>query len=419
MSKYTIKEILKRVPLDYESPQGEQIDLFGRVVFKPENQKAPIFVYLQGGPGYPSPRDVDSYQWTEVILKKYRLLLLDQRGTGRSQKIGPELAEETKSPSLQARYFSFHRADNIIRDLEFLRAQHFRVKKWFLVCQSYGGFVATSYLSFYPDSLAGAILCGGLPPLTAPSVRAVYEHLTENIHQKNLEYYRSYPRDRDRVRRIVDLLREKPLPLGSGGKLTLGRFLDIGLMLGRTGGFKAMHLFLEDPFLDSSKKAISFDFATKVERQLSYETNPIYAVLHESIYCDGWGSHWAADGELKANPIFSHEKQSICFHGETIRKAMFSEYGKLKPFKKCAQIIAEKKDWGPLYDLKQLGQNQVPVEAIVYKTDYYVDCRYSLETRDVIQGCKTWIHPTWQHDSLRTQGEKLMEKLLRRLEKRL
>ena len=49
----------------------------------------PCLLYLQGGPGFPSARPtLPPGGWTKAALAKgYRVLLLDQRGTGRSTPV--------------------------------------------------------------------------------------------------------------------------------------------------------------------------------------------------------------------------------------------------------------------------------------------------------------------------------------------
>lgn len=40
-----------------------------------------------------------------------------------------------------------------------------------------------------------------------------------------------------------------------------------------------------------------------IEAQQPYEGNLLYAVLHESIYCQGGRSNWAADRVMAADPV--------------------------------------------------------------------------------------------------------------------
>lgn len=75
-----------RLPLDYTQPQGEQIEVFAREVVAAGRETAPLpwLVFFQDGPGSASPRPLDNSGWLKRALQEYRVLLLDQRGTGRS-----------------------------------------------------------------------------------------------------------------------------------------------------------------------------------------------------------------------------------------------------------------------------------------------------------------------------------------------
>ncbi|PCJ62018.1 MAG: hypothetical protein COA79_04855 [Planctomycetota bacterium] len=415
-----IKEYLKKVPLNHLSNSSPKIELFCREIYLKKNKKADIFVFLQGGPGFPSPRDISNSSSFKAILKQFRIVLLDQRGTGKSQKIGPELCGQMNQKEA-VDFFIHHRADQIVYDLEYLRDNVFKVKKWFLLAQSYGGFITFTYLSFFPEAIKGAILCGGLPPLFQTSVKDIYGQLTSFIAKRNLEFFQAHPKDKLQVKKILILLKEDNYKLPDGGILSPERFLDIGSILGSTNGINQLHYFLDDPFLNSKEDKLSFAFVKTVIDRTSFETNPIYAVLHESIYCDGnkMVSQWAADQWLKKKSIFNPQKMPVSFYGETIRKNMFSEYRMLKPFKNIAETIAQKSDWNNLYDLNKINNNTVPIEAMVYKTDYYVNYEFSLETLKNTGNAKSWIHDTWQHDSLRTQGGNIIPKLLKRILKRI
>ena len=66
----------------------ESIKLFYRVVCAPDriNDDLPLLLFLQGGPGGESPRPLSptSDGWIEEAVKHFRIVLPDQRGTGRS-----------------------------------------------------------------------------------------------------------------------------------------------------------------------------------------------------------------------------------------------------------------------------------------------------------------------------------------------
>ena len=121
-----------------------------------ERDELPWLVFFQGGPGFEAARPFkpSSPSWLERALEDYRVLLLDQRGTGRSTPVGT-LAE--LSPEEQADYLKHFRADGIVRDAELIRGE-LGVERWSVLGQSFGGFCVTRYLSAVPEGLAEAFI---------------------------------------------------------------------------------------------------------------------------------------------------------------------------------------------------------------------------------------------------------------------
>ena len=79
------------VPLDHARPEAERITVFAREVADPDGRDRPFLVFLQGGPGSEAPRPTrlpTSPGWLDRALADYRVLMLDQRGTGRSTPLG-------------------------------------------------------------------------------------------------------------------------------------------------------------------------------------------------------------------------------------------------------------------------------------------------------------------------------------------
>src|SRR5215210_7807094 len=110
------------VPLDHARPDGERITVFAREVADPDGRDRPLLVFLQGGPGSEAPRPIASPRgpgWMDRALRDFRVLMLDQRGTGRSTPVG-ELPG--RSAEEQAEYLTHFRADSIVRDAEWVRA---------------------------------------------------------------------------------------------------------------------------------------------------------------------------------------------------------------------------------------------------------------------------------------------------------
>jgi pimeloyl-ACP methyl ester carboxylesterase len=387
------------LPLDHAEPGGATITVFAREVVTTarERDDLPWLVFFQGGPGSEAPRllKLIDETWWDRALKDYRLLLLDQRGTGRSTPVGslPDM-----SPQEQAGYLKHFRADSIVRDAEAIR-QELGVEKWSVLGQSFGGFCVVSYLSFAPEGLAEAFVTGGLPPLDLHP-DDVYRRTYERVRAKNEAYYERYPEDRDRVRRIAERLEAEDVRLPTGDRLTVRRFRQLGSMLGMSYGAEQLHYILELPFGSPA-------FLHDAQDSMSFERNPIYAVIHEACYAPGVATNWSAErvfpDDLRDDPTF--------LTGEHVYPWMFEDYGALRPLAEAAQILAEH-EWPALYDPARLAGNEVPTAAAIYAEDMYVERELSEQTAARIRGLRSWITNEYEHDGLRANGQRVLGRLL-------
>ena len=89
------------------------------------------------------------------MSQEYRVLLLDQRGTGISTPVTAQGLRKL-APQQQAEYLRHFRADNIVRDAEEIRRTLIGDKRWTILGQSYGGFCAMRYLSASAERPSGA-----------------------------------------------------------------------------------------------------------------------------------------------------------------------------------------------------------------------------------------------------------------------
>ena len=111
------------VPLDHASPGRGSIEVFAREVVASDRagDDLPWLVFLEGGPGSKSPRPSGpGERWLGQALKTHRVLLLDQRGTGRSTPISARTVAGMTDRAL-ADYLRLFRADSIVRDAELIR----------------------------------------------------------------------------------------------------------------------------------------------------------------------------------------------------------------------------------------------------------------------------------------------------------
>ena len=59
-----------------------------------------------------------------------------------------------------------------------------------------------------------------------------------------------------------------------------------------------------------------------------------------------------------------------------------------------------------------LGRNSVPAVAAVYYDDMYVERRFSEQTAAAIGGLEIWVTNEFEHNGLRADGERLLDRLL-------
>ncbi len=407
------------VPLDYDRPDGETITIYAREVVSPERESVdlPWLVYLQGGPGFGSPRphSFDSKTgWLKRALRDYRVLLLDQRGTGLSTPVNAQTLARFDTPQAQADYLKHFRADSIVRDAEFIRRQLLGGEvRWSVLGQSFGGFCAVHYLSAAPEGLAEVLLTGGLPPLNHPA-DDVYRATYPRVIEKNRRYYERYPDDVQRAKDVVDYVAQHEVYLPTGDRLSPRRFQQLGMGFGASDGFERAHYLLEEAFVQGAAGLeINHAFLRGFENMQAFDTNPIYACLHEAIYCEGVASSWSAERERAEYPEFDvTSSDRVYFTGEMIYPWMFDEYWQLRILKEAAEILAAYDDWPSLYDAAALHANTVPCVAAVYYDDMYVDRLLAEETAQNIQGIKLWITNEYEHNGLRIDGDIILNRLL-------
>jgi pimeloyl-ACP methyl ester carboxylesterase len=404
------------VPLDHGKPHDERIPVFAREVVATEKETAdlPWLVFLQGGPGLAAPRPDALSGWLKRALVDYRVLLLDQRGTGRSSPVTTFLLSRLPNARAQAEYLAHFRADSIVADAEEIRRELLGTNRtWTVLGQSYGGFCALRYLSAAPESLAAALFAGGLPPIdrTADDVyRATYRTLLV----KNSLYYARYPEDKAAARRIADHLAAHDVRLADGDRLSTRRFQQLGIQFGASDGFEHVHYLLEEAFPGGDGVAdLGFAFLTRFDQAFSFQTNPIYAILHEPLYAQRNATRWAAERIRAEHPEFDAVRPGrVLFTGEMVYPWMFDEYKQLRPLRAAADLLAERSDWPALYDRGTLARNEVPCAAAIYVHDMYVERAFSEETAAAVRGMKTWVTSEYEHNGLRLDGERVLGRLL-------
>jgi pimeloyl-ACP methyl ester carboxylesterase len=399
------------VPLDYADQSKGEIEIFARAVRCSGDEDKPWLVYFQGGPGFPAGRPTGNSGWLKRALQQYRVLLLDQRGTGNSSVISHQTLAEL-SAQQQADYLQHFRADNIVRDAEFIRRE-LGIEKWAILGQSFGGFCSLTYLSLFPDSLLRSYITGGVPSISRHP-DDVYQATFKRTMDKNRAFFEQFPQAQTLCQQIADHLLTHDEYLPNGQRFTVEQFQQTGIHFGMSDTFLATYYLLENAFINlNGKAALRYEFLQQMLEQQSFNTNPIYAILHESIYCQGFASNWSAHRVRQAQQVFDYQPgQAFYFTGEMVFPWMFDQYTNLKPLKQAAEILAQKADWDNLYDAEQLKRNSVPVSCAVYAEDMFVELDFSRETLALMPNAKAWITNEYEHNGLRADGERILDRLI-------
>jgi len=407
MTSYTIpgmhvREHSVQVPLDwFDSGNPERITVFARELVDPlrADDDLPCLVYLQGGPGGKSPRPTEPTGWIGQALKTYRIILLDQRGTGRSTPVDGRRMSAFDDAGQAADYLAHFRADSIVADAEHLRKAAFGDAKWSTLGQSYGGFLTLTYLSQAPEGLKACYVTGGLPAIE-PDAAEVYRRTYPRVEAKNRRFYQRYPHDEQRVAAIADHLATHDVRLPDGDVLTVRRLQSLGLDFGMKPGYERMHWLVDEAF-SAAGDELSETFLSQVMARTSYSDGPLFAALQESIYGSGDGaSSWAAELERSRHPQFAETARPVLFTGEMMYPWMFEEIRVLRPFRAAVEVLAGRSHWSPLYDVTRLAANEVPVAAAVYFDDMYVDSGLQLETAQRVGNLQAWVTNEYEHDGL-------------------
>lgn len=395
---------------------GEKIELFYRMVCSPENvgRDLPLLVYLQGGPGGQGPRPLSptSDGWLEEAVKHFRVVLPDQRGTGRSHHLSAKSLALVGDARAQADHLKRYLASSIVRDFEYLRLTELGGKPWVTLGQSYGGFLTLCYLSLYPEGVRASFTCGGIPHVPA-SAAEVYAHTFPRMVAKTRAYYSRYPGDQERVAAIADYLASHDVCLPDGSPLSVRRFQMIGQGLGMKPAPERLHNLFDTAFENADGSVAAWHASNEPQlidgflmgalQSLTTAGNPLYWTLQEFIYANGHMDapiRWAAAKEYASRPEFSADARPLMLTGEACFPWTFEDDPLLAPMKPAVDLLMEDVDFDLIYDAERLARNTVPLQAAVYFDDLYVDSGMQLDTLSRVGVSRAWVTNEFEHDGL-------------------
>jgi pimeloyl-ACP methyl ester carboxylesterase len=187
------------VPEDRAAPNGRRIRLHVAVVpALTLNPAADPFVFITGGPGQAPSEEYPTFGATFERIRRTRdIVLIDQRGTGRSNRLHCRYSEETEVASEDlARWQAetqrclkeldadvrFYTTSVAVEDMEAVRAA-LGYQQWNLWGGSYGTRVAQHYIRRFPTRVRSVVLDGVVPPemIIGPGVPLDAQHALDAI----------------------------------------------------------------------------------------------------------------------------------------------------------------------------------------------------------------------------------------------
>lgn len=400
MQDLTVHDHTLTVPLVWgDRADSRTIDVHAAEVVREGGEDLPYLVFLQGGPGHEAPRPFHSPvapSWLDAALEHHRVVLLDQRGTGRSTPVGD--ADLERGTEALAEHITHLRADAIVRDAEAVREQ-LGATTWSVLGQSFGGFTTLAYLSTDASSLERVYITGGLSAV-GRHPDDVYSLTYDKMRIESERYYRRFPGHRDRIRRVVDLAADGRLVLPDGEVVSVSRVRSLGALLGSNDGWQTLWTLLEH---EPHSNAFRHDFAAAMPFGAR---NPLYYVFHESSYADGHATRWSADrvepDDFRSDPTL--------LTGEHARREWLDTVPGLQPWREVTLALAEF-EWPRLYDEAAIAASGARGAAAVYVHDVYVPFEFSMETARLLPGVTPWITSEHEHNGLRSGGD-VLERLI-------
>lgn len=391
MQDVTIEDHSIEVPLVWgDAGDGRTIDVHASVITREGGERLPHLVFLQGGPGSEAPRVLrspSSPQWVDAALQHYRVVMLDQRGTGKSTPVGDRDLERGTDAVVE--YVTHLRADSIVRDCEAMR-EHLGVSTWNTLGQSFGGFTTLAYLSTDASSLDRVFITGGLSGI-GRTAEEVYSLTYDKLRSASLSYYRRFPEHRDAMRRLVDLAADSRIVLPDGEVVSVSRLRSLGLLLGSDHGWQTLWALLDQ---DPATNAFLHDLVAA----LPYRgRNPLYYVLHESSYADGVVTNWAAE---RVEPDDFRQDPTL-LTGEHVRREWAETVPAFRPWREVAEALAHV-EWPQLYDAEVIAGSGIRGAAAVYYNDLFVPIEYSMDTAGLMPGVAVRVTSEHEHSGLRT-----------------
>ena len=164
----------------------------------------------------------------------------------------------------------------------------------------------------------------------------------------------------------------------------------------------------------SGEKRLRSDFLNNVGSRVSFQTGPLYAAIHESIYGGVGGqavTGWAAHRIREEFPEFA--EYGTYLTGEHIFPWQFDEDPALRPFKEGAEGLAAHEWTSSPYDAAVLADVPLIASAAIYLDDIFVPFEESMATGETYRDLRPMVTNRFQHNGISEDGAGILGELFR------
>lgn len=394
-----VREHEIEVPVSREDASLGKISVFCRELSADDS--LPAIAYFQGGPGKPGPRML--MDWIPEALKRYRVFLMDERGTGRSHKI-----DRTTPERITADMLAHLRPPDVAADAEAMR-QHLGLEQWDLLGNSFGAACAGAYLSYFPDGLRRVHLAGTVPE-PEMDVDAFNRLTFQLLAARQQQLFDAIPWIKGRVEEVADHLDNHDERMPTGERLSSTRMKMAGVLLGEEDDFARLANLFEAPFTTSGgEKRLRGDFLAQLGSIISLETMPLWAAIHETVMArPGYAVNWSADR------IWREEFYDLPLLGNHFFRTHFEEDPALIPFYEAVDQVHHRTDLKA--QAQDMSANTVPAAAILYEKDVFIPYELTARSARKTPNLQVWTHSEWFHDGIWAHGAEVARGLFERLD---
>ena len=322
------------------------------------------------------------------------MLMLDQRGTGRSTPIGHC---RRLTPTSRPTDLAYFRADSIVRDAELIRAR-LGVDRWSVLGQSFGGFCVTAYLSIAPGGAARGADHRRPAAVRRAGRGGLRRHLRPHRSPRNRALLRALPRRPRRACGRCRLLDADDVRLPDGDRLTGRRLRQLGHVLGFSDGAERLHALLELP---QDSLAFLHDVADRVR----FARNPLYACSTRRAGPTAAATRWAAE---RVRP--PRTTTPSCSPASTSSRGCFDDYGGARAAAR-GRRTAGRAGLAAALRRRPARRERGPGRGGDLRDDLYVE-RASRSRPPRSARPAAWLTNEYEHNGLRADGERILGRLL-------